>query len=73
MIKIVDHLGTVVGDGHAYNVELNVIKRPDSKYIYDLRRWNSEHTMYFDGLTVSQDELFDLVRVINNYLKELDP
>ena len=66
---IYKHIGTISKPNNGWIKELNYISWDDREPVYDIRTWNSEHTEYGKGVTitagqmVAQKELLNQIRV----------
>ena len=54
----------VIGTGSSWNLELNLISWGGRPAVYDLRKWNADHTKMGKGVTLTDAELSQLAFVL---------
>lgn len=69
--EIVSSVGTVSMEQTGWKKELNVVKWNGVKAKYDLRRWSSDHKKLGHGVTLTEDELVALGKLINKELARI--
>ena len=61
--KIVKHIGVLSEGKDGWRKELNLISWNDAEPKYDIRDWNSDHTKMGKGITLSEDEVQNLLEL----------
>ncbi len=54
----------VIGGGSSWNLELNLISWGGRTPVFDLRKWNADHTKMGKGVTLTDAELSQLAFVL---------
>ena len=68
-----EHIGTVYCKPNGWRMELNIVSwADDGAKLYDLRRWNSNHTKYSRGARFSESDLKPLMEIIKKRLEEIE-
>lgn len=64
--------GTISESSKGWTKELNLVSWNDRKPKYDIREWNPNHERLGKGITMSEDELRKLGKLINEEIRKLD-
>jgi len=64
--EIVKHIGSLCRENNGYIKELNFISWDNREPIYDIRTWNSDHTRYGKGVTLTGNEMKALQALIQD-------
>ena len=59
------HIGTISKPNNGWIKELNYISWDDREPVYDIRTWNSEHTQYGKGVTITAGQMVALKKLLN--------
>jgi len=70
--EIINQIGVVSEGSKGWKKELNRISWNGAEPKYDLRDWDSEHEKMGKGITLTEIELRQLSKIINEELKLLD-
>ena len=63
--EIKKHLGVLSENAKGWKKELNLVSWNDRDPKYDIRDWSPEHDKMGKGVTLSEDELAHLKRLLN--------
>lgn len=69
---IVKYIGKLTDGEGSYHKELNLISWNDGEPKYDIRPWNQDHSRMSKGITLSEEELRGLKKLIDQEIDELD-
>ena len=64
--KIYEFIGAISEPNNGMTKELNFISWDDREPVYDIRAWNSDHTEYGKGVTVTSGEMKRLCDLIKD-------
>jgi len=62
--EIVEHIGILSESGSGWTKELNLVSWNDRSPKYDLRDWAPDHEKMGKGVTLSEDELTQLKKLL---------
>ena len=65
---IVKKIGVIGDESGAWETQLNLISWNHGKPKYDVRKWNTETGRMSKGISLTEDELIDLAKLIEEYL-----
>lgn len=67
MVKffIYKHIGNLSAINNGWIKELNVVSWNDREPVYDIRTWNTDHTEYGKGVTITMSQMVILKELIN--------
>lgn len=68
--EITEHLGVLSKSARGWTKELNKISWNERDPKYDIREWNPDHTRMGKGVTLTDDEVDSLRKLLNG--EELD-
>lgn len=63
--EIKEHLGVISENAKGWTKELNLVSWNDYPAKYDLREWSPDHTRMNKGITLSQEEIDNLKKLLN--------
>lgn len=69
--EIINHIG-VISQNNTWNKELNRISWNGLEPKYDIRDWSDNHEKMGKGITLTEEELRSLKKVIDNEIELLD-
>lgn len=64
--------GTISESSKGWTKELNLVSWNGRKPKYDIREWSPDHDKLGKGITLSEDELRQLGKLINEEIRKLD-
>lgn len=64
--EIVKHIGVLSEGNNGWKKELNLVSWNDRAPKYDIRDWDGNHEKMGKGITLSEDEIQNLVNLMNN-------
>lgn len=64
--EIVKHIGVLSEGNNGWKKELNLVSWNDRAPKYDIRDWDENHEKMGKGITLSEDEIQNLVNLMNN-------
>ena len=64
--EIVKHIGVLSEGNNGWKKELNLGSWNDRAPKYDIRDWDENHEKMGKGITLSEDEIQNLVNLMNN-------
>lgn len=64
--EIVEHLGVLSESSKGWKKELNLVSWNGRDPKYDLREWAPEHEKMGKGVTLTEEEINQLVKIMNN-------
>lgn len=70
--EIINQIGVVAELNKGWKLELNRVSWNLAEPKYDIRSWNETHEKMGKGLTLSEKELRELGRIIQEEIKYLD-
>jgi hypothetical protein len=70
--EILNNIGIISRKKGGWQKELNILSWNGREPQYDLRNWSPDHARMGKGITLSEEELRELYRVIGEELKVLD-
>lgn len=70
--EIINHIGIVAQQSGGWNIELNRISWHGAEPKYDLRSWSPNHEKMGKGITLSEDALRELKKVVDEEIAFLD-
>ncbi len=62
---IYKHIGNLSKLNNGCIKELNFISWDNREPVYDIRTWNTEHTKYGNGITITQSQMVMLKELLN--------
>ena len=62
--EIKENLGVIAENSSGWKKELNLVSWNENEPKYDIRDWNPEHTHCGKGITLTKDELMQLVKIV---------
>lgn len=63
--EITEHLGILSENSKGWTKELNKVSWNDREPKYDLREWNPDHTRMGKGITLTEEDIDMLRRILN--------
>lgn len=69
--EIINNIG-IISQNNSWNKELNRISWNGSEPKYDIRDWSNNHEKMGKGITLSEDELRNLKKIIDSEIELLD-
>lgn len=69
---ITKYIGALTEGAGSMHKELNMVSWNDGDPKYDLRPWNGDHSRMGKGITLTEEELRGLKKLIDEELDELD-
>ena len=63
---IYKHIGAIAKPNNGWVKELNFISWNDREPVYDIRTWNSDHSEYGKGVTITLGEMKQLKELIDD-------
>lgn len=68
--KIEEQIGLLSQRDSGWTKELNLVNWNDKGAKFDLREWNPDHNRMGKGVTLSEDELFNLYEILKTYFHD---
>ena len=65
--EITKHIGVLSESAKGWKKELNLVSWNDREPKYDIREWSPEHDKMSKGVTLSEDEITQLKRLLEKY------
>lgn len=62
---IYKHIGSLSQPNNGWVKELNCISWDDREPVYDIRAWNSTHTKYGKGVTITAGQMQTLKKLVS--------
>ncbi|MGL5042295.1 MAG: YdbC family protein [Culicoidibacterales bacterium] len=62
--EIVKHIGVLSENEKGWTKEINLVSWNDRPAKYDIREWDKEHKKMSKGITLSQEEFFELKGIL---------
>ena len=66
--EITKHIGVLSESSKGWTKELNLVSWNDREPKYDIREWSPEHEKMGKGVTLSEDEVVALKRLLDDEL-----
>lgn len=63
--EIVEHIGVLSEKKSGWKKELNKISWNEKEPKYDIRDWSEDHTKMGKGITLTEEELRELTKILN--------
>ena len=63
--NIYKHVGDLSKSNNGWTKELNFISWDNREPVYDIRTWNTEHTQYGKGITITVSQMVILKKLLN--------
>ncbi len=63
--NIYKHVGDLSKSNNGWTKELNFISWDNREPVYDIRTWNTEHTQYGKGVTITVSQMVILKKLLN--------
>ncbi len=63
--NIYKHIGDLSKSNNNWTKELNFISWDEREPVYDIRTWNTEHTQYGKGVTITASQMAILKKLLN--------
>lgn len=70
--EIINNIGIVSGSKSGWHTELNRVSWNLSDPKYDIRSWSPDHTKMGKGITLTEEELRSLGKIISDEIDYLD-
>lgn len=67
--EIVETIGVASNNGK-WSLELNRVSWNGRQPVFDLRKWNEDHTRMTKGISFTEEEAEELCEIFNNYFEE---
>ena len=67
--EITKHIGVLSESAKGWKKELNLVSWNDREPKYDIREWAPEHEKMGKGVTLSEDELLGLKRLLDTIME----
>ncbi len=68
--EITKHIGVISESSRGWTKELNMVSWNEREPKYDLREWNPDHTRMGKGVTLTEEEIETLRKLLNG--EEID-
>lgn len=68
--EITKHIGVLSENSRGWTKELNMVSWNEREPKYDLREWNPDHTRMGKGITLTEEDVENLRKLLNG--EELD-
>ena len=62
---IYNHIGDLSKSNNGWTKELNLISWDDREPVYDIRTWNTDHTEYGKGVTITPSQMSALKKLLD--------
>lgn len=69
--EIINHIGVISTASTGWNLELNRVSWNGREPKYDVRSWSPDHQKMGKGITLSEEELVSLSKLLNKELEYL--
>ncbi|MDO4338002.1 MAG: PC4/YdbC family ssDNA-binding protein [Eubacteriales bacterium] len=66
--EIINQIGVISTSSSGWNTELNRVSWNGNEPKYDLRSWSSDHIKMGKGITISEEELIVLAKLLEKEL-----
>lgn len=66
---IYKHIGNLSKPNNGWTKELNFISWSNREPVYDIRTWNSDHTEYGEGITITSSQMVLLKKLLDDINK----
>jgi len=66
--EITKHIGVLSESAKSWTKELNLVSWNDREPKYDIRDWSPEHEKMGKGVTLTEEEVVELKRLLNDIL-----
>lgn len=63
--EIVEHIGILSENARGWTKELNKVSWNEREPKYDLREWNPDHTRMGKGITLTEEDIEMLRKILN--------
>lgn len=63
--EITKHIGVLSENARGWTKELNMVSWNDRDPKYDLREWNPDHTRMGKGITLTEEDVENLRKLLN--------
>lgn len=67
--EIVKHLGVLSTNAKDWTKEINLVSWNDRAAKYDIRDWSPDHESMSKGITLSEDEMDELLDIMQQHQK----
>ena len=64
--EVVKHIGVLSEGNNGWKKEVNLVSLNDRPAKYDIRDWDENHEKMGKGITLSEDEMQNLIDLLNN-------
>ncbi len=64
--EITKELGVISENAKGWHKELNMVSWNDADPKYDIREWSPDHTRMSKGITLTEEEMIQLVELFNS-------
>lgn len=64
--EVVKHIGVLSEGNNGWKKEVNLVSWNDRPAKYDIRDWDENHEKMGKGITLSEDEMQNLIDLLNN-------
>ncbi len=69
--EIKEHIGIISENAKGWTKELNLVSWNDYPAKYDLREWSPDHTRMNKGITLTEEEIENLKKLLNGEAVDL--
>ncbi len=69
--EIKEHIGVISENAKGWTKELNLVSWNDYPAKYDLREWSPDHTRMNKGITLTEEEIENLKKLLNGEAVDL--
>ena len=70
--EIINELGVISGESSGWRKEVNRISWNGGEPKYDIRQWGPNHEKMGKGISLSEEEIRELAKILNEEVKFLD-
>ena len=64
--EVVKHIGVLTEGNNGWKKEVNLVSWNDRPAKYDIRDWDENHEKMGKGITLSENEMQNLIDLLNN-------
>ena len=64
--EVVKHIGVLSEGNNGWKKEVNLVSWNDRPAKYDIRDWDENHEKMGKGITLSENEMQNLIDILNN-------
>ena len=66
-LTMYNHIGKLCEPNNGYTKEFNLVSWNNREPVYDIRTWNTEHTEWKEGITITYNEMCKFRKLSNDY------